>query len=295
MSMRVGIDLGGTNVRVALINKEGAILDLLQAATEASKGYKHTINKMSEMINQICDGKEIEGIGIGAPGPLDNKTGVILSPPNLPDWDHVPIVKILKERFGTTVILNNDASVAALAEANVGSGVGYDSVYYLTVSTGIGGGFVINKQLFNGAQGYAAEIGNMILDPNGYKHNNLNKGSFEGLASGTSIARRATEQYGIKGGAKEVFRLAAEGQTQAKHIIDDTVDYLAMGIANIAHIVNPAIFVMGGGVMESKEFILSPLREKVKEYLYPALAETIKIAPASLGGNAGVIGAAMLV
>jgi glucokinase len=295
MGLRIGIDLGGTNVRVALVNEKGSIVEFLQASTESEKGYQQVIEKMSLMIEKVSEGAEIDGIGIGAPGPLDIKKGVILSPPNLPGWDNIPLVEILSGKFGTPVFLNNDANVAALAEANVGSGVGYESVFYITVSTGIGGGFVINNKLFNGAHGYAGEVANMIIDPNGYQHSVLNKGSFEGLASGTSIGRRAEQDFGITGGAKQVFTLAAEGNEQARKIIDETVTYLAMGIANIAHTVNPELFVMGGGVMESIEFILLPLQEKVKKFLFPELASSIKIVPASLTGKAGVIGAAMLV
>jgi glucokinase len=295
MSLRIGIDLGGTNVRVGLVDEKGKILDVIQEPTEADKGHINTINKMKQMIERLIKGKKVKGIGIGAPGPLDFKKGVILSPPNLPGWDEIPLVKILEEHFKVNVYLNNDANVAGLAEAIAGSGVGYESVYYMTVSTGIGGALILNKQLFNGANGYAGEIGNMIVEPNGYKHNNLNPGSFEGLASGTSIERRAKVRFGIEGRAKQVFLLAEQGNQEAQSVIDETVQYLAMGIANITHVVNPELFVVGGGVMESKQFILTPLQEKVKEYVYPQLASSIKIVPTALGGQAGVIGAAMLV
>lgn len=295
MDLQIGIDLGGTNVRVGLVNNSGKIVDIVQESTEAEKGHSYTIEKMRRMIERLIEGKSVKGIGIGAPGPLDYKKGVILSPPNLPGWDSIQISNIFEEHFNVPVYLNNDANVAGLAEANVGSGVGFESVYYMTVSTGIGGALVINNKLFNGANGYAGEIGNMILEPNGYKHNNLNSGSFEGIASGTSIGRVALERFGIEGGAKQVFQLAEQGNQEAQSIIDETVQYLAMGIANIAHVVNPELFIVGGGVMESKHLILSPLKKKVKEYVYPQLADNIQIVSTALGGKAGVIGAAMLV
>ncbi|WP_411334723.1 ROK family protein [Metabacillus indicus] len=295
MSLRIGIDLGGTNVRVGLIDDNGKIVEIIQEPTEAEQGPLYIIEKMKRMIESVIQGKRIKGIGIGAPGPLDSKNGIILSPPNLPGWDQIPLAKILEEHFRVSVYLNNDANVAGLAEANAGSGANCESVYYVTVSTGIGGALIINKQLFNGANGYAGEIGNMIVEPNGYKHNNLNSGSFEGIASGTSIGRRAFEKFGIEGGAKQVFRLAEHRNAEAQLIIDETVHFLAMGIANIAHIVNPELFIVGGGVMESKQLILTPLKDKVKEYVFPQLASSIRIVPAALGGHAGVIGAAMLV
>ena len=295
MDLRIGIDLGGTNIRVGVINEIGKIIDSIQKPTEAKKGHIHTINKIIKITEKLINGKEIKGIGIGSPGPLDSNNGIILNPPNLPGWDEIPIVKILEKHFKVPVYLNNDANAAGLAEAIVGSGVGYESVYYITVSTGIGGAFIVNKQLFNGANGYAGEIGNMIVDPSGYKHSNLNPGSLEGLASGTSIARRANEKFRLEGGTKQVFLLANEGNQEAQSIIDETIEYLAMGIANIIHVVNPDIFVVGGGVMESKQIILTPLTEKVKEFVYPQLANSIKIVPTALQGQAGVIGAAMLV
>ncbi|RSK28334.1 ROK family protein [Bacillus sp. HMF5848] len=295
MSLSVGIDLGGTHVRAALVDQSGKIITMIQEETEAHKGYTYVIDKMIKLAEKLIVNQTIKGIGIGAPGPLDYKTGVILSPPNLPGWEKVPIVNLIANHFNVPVYLNNDANVAALAEARIGSGRDYESVYYITVSTGIGGGFVINKQIFNGAQGYAGEIGNMILNPNGYKHSNLNKGSFESYSSGTAIGRVAAERLHMSGGAKQVFSLADEGNELAQNIIEEAVSHLAMGIANIAHTVNPAVFVLGGGVMKSEKWILEPLRQKVKEFVFPELARSIQIKPAALGGHAGVVGAAMLV
>ncbi|RIW34254.1 ROK family protein [Bacillus salacetis] len=295
MSIKIGIDLGGTNVRAAIVETDGAVSKIIQESTEAELGYAHTVDKMFRMVEELSGGELISGIGIGSPGPLDPKRGIILSPPNLPGWDDVPLVQMFKERLRTDVKLNNDANVAALAEARAGSGKGSSSVFYITISTGIGGGLVIHDQIFNGAQGYAGEVGNMIIQPGGYRHANLNRGSWEGHASGTAIGRIGRERLGITGGAEEVFRLAENGNAEAQAIIEETVDYLAAGIANIAHTINPEVFVLGGGVMKSEKLVLHLLREKVKEYLYPELARTIDIRPALLGGNAGVIGASLLI
>jgi glucokinase len=293
MVLRVGIDLGGTNVRVGLVDEQGNIHEQLHDSTDPHD-YEQTITKMVAMVEKVIQGKHIGGIGVGAPAPLDYKQGIILSPHHLPGWDRVKIVQRLVEQFHTKVHLNNDANVAALAEAKMGSGRGYDSVFYITVSTGVGGGFVLNGKLVNGAQGYAGEIGDMVVNPAVYTRANHNIGSLESYTSGTAIARIAQQHFGVPMNAKEVFILAEEGDPKAQEIIDDVVMYLAIGIANIAHTLNPDIFVMGGGVMQSVQFILTQLIEKVKEYLYPELADFIKIVPATLGGNAGIIGAAML-
>jgi glucokinase len=294
LGLRVGIDLGGTNVRVGLVNDKGCILEQLQDSTD-QQNYNLTISKMIQMVEKATEGKVIDGIGIGSPAPLDYKQGIILRPLHLPGWDEVHIVQKLQDHFAIKVCLNNDANVAALAEARMGSGRGFDSVFYITVSTGVGGGFVLNGQLYNGAQGYAGEIGDMIVNPAVYRRANHNEGTLESYTSGTAIARIAAKRFGIPMSAREVFILAEEGDTSAKEIIDNVVMYLAIGIANIAHTLNPDIFILGGGVMQSEQFILLPLKEKVKEYIYPELTESLTIVPARLGGNAGIVGAAMLI
>ncbi|UOQ45657.1 ROK family protein [Halobacillus salinarum] len=294
LGLHIGIDLGGTNVRVGTINEKGEIKELLQNTTEAEKGYDYTKSKMVDMVRTIREGQEISGIGIGAPGPLDPKEGLILSPPNLPGWDDIPIVDDLSKVFQTNVRLSNDANAAALAEAKFGSGQGYESVFYVTVSTGVGGGLVVNGNVFEGAQGYAGEIGNMILNPYGYQQSNLNRGSLESHASGTAIGKIAEERYEISGGAEEVFRLARTGDENAAAVVNEAIDYLAMGLANITHVINPSVFVLGGGVMKSESLILPPLKEKLKSYVYPGLVPEITLKLASLGGSAGVIGAALL-
>jgi glucokinase len=291
---RIGVDLGGTNVRVALVDRQGLIVKELSDKTEVEREPDYVISKIARMINELkCEGN-VSDVGIGAPGPLDAKAGFILDPPNLPGWTNIPIVELIEKRVGLNVVLDNDANAAALAESIYGSGRGYSSVYYLTVSTGIGGGFVINGNLFQGAQGYAGEIGNMIIVPNGRKQSSLNAGALEALASGTAIARDGRERLGISGGAEEVFTLAEKGNVAAQKIIEKAINYLAIGIANLAHAVNPEIFVLGGGVMQSEKQVLEPLRKKVKEYLYPGLKDTIRIVPAGLGTKAGIVGASLL-
>ncbi|MFS0864602.1 ROK family protein [Fredinandcohnia sp. 179-A 10B2 NHS] len=289
----IGIDLGGTNLRVALVDKHGTILQELERSTEPEKGPEFVVSNMVEMIQSVKGDHPVDSIGIGSPGPLNPKTGVIIEPPNLTGWSNVHIVEMLQKAINIQVTLDNDANAAALAEATIGAGAGHESVFYITVSTGIGGGYIIENKVVQGAQGYAGEIGNMIVVPNGRKHSNLNPGALEALASGTAIAHIA-EEKGIKGGTAEVFRLAEEGNSKAREIIDDALTYLAIGIANLAHAVNPDIFVLGGGVMKSEKQVLEPLREKVANLLYPGLRDSIKIVPAGLGSKAGVVGAALL-
>ncbi|RXJ02299.1 ROK family protein [Anaerobacillus alkaliphilus] len=290
----IGVDLGGTNVRVALVDENGTILQELSRKTEASRGPDFVIGNLIEMINVVQEGTDVASIGIGSPGPLDPYAGVILSPPNLPGWDRVPLVGRLREHFSVPIVLDNDANAAALAEATLGAGQGHKSVYYITWSTGIGGGLVIDGKLFQGAQGYAGEIGNMIIQPGGFQHSNLNAGALEAMASGTAIGREGKVRLGVTGGAEEVFRMAADGHDGARKILDEAVDYLAMGIANLVHTVNPEVFVLGGGVMQSQELVFDSLCDRVRSYVYPSLREHILLKPAALGTKAGIVGAGLL-
>ncbi|MGD6870982.1 ROK family protein [Sutcliffiella horikoshii] len=294
MSLRIGVDLGGTNLRVALVQENGKIVRDMERKTEAEKGPQYIIDVMMEMIRDIKGREYVKGVGVGCPGPLDPKTGVIYNPPNLPGWNSIPLASVLEKSLSEQVRIDNDANVAALAEAKFGAGVGAESVYYITVSTGVGGGFVLNGKVFQGAAGYAGEIGNMIILPDGPTHNSLNAGALESLASGTAIGM-AGRKAGISEGAEEVFRLASLGDITAQDIINDAINYLSIGIANLVHSVNPSIFVLGGGVMKSESQVLDPLKDKVKSYVYPRLKDTIAIVPASLGSRAGVIGAAFLI
>lgn len=290
----LGIDLGGTNLRIAIVTSEGQLVEEKSVKTESDKGPHFIINQMIELCKEFLQAYEIEAIGIGSPGPLDARRGVILSPNNLPGWDNIPLVEMLESALQKRVVLDNDANAAALAEAIFGAGKWEESVFYMTVSTGVGGGFVYRRQLIQGANFCAGEIGNVIVDSTGPNDKVLNIGSLETLASGTAVKRRGAEVLGVTGHAGEVFALAMDGNEEAKLIVDKMVSSLAKGIANIVHTIDPHIIVLGGGVMQSSEFLMPLLLEKVDEFLYPQLRGKVQIECASLGTKAGVIGAALL-
>ncbi|KGP71684.1 ROK family protein [Pontibacillus yanchengensis] len=292
MQQVIGIDLGGTNLRVAVVNEEGNIMEEKSTPTDSSRGPEAIMEDMIRFIKDFQKIYPINGVGIGSPGPLDAKAGVILNPPNLPGWERVPLTKQISDAVDLPVFLENDANVAALAEATSGAGVGYESVYYITWSTGIGGGFVLDGKLQPGAAGYAGEIGNMIVQPGGTKYATLNPGALEAVASGTAIGLEGKRQLGIEGGAEAVFNLAQKGNTEAKRIIDDAIHNLAIGIANITFALDPSLFILGGGVMQAEDELLTSLHEKVTSILYEG--QTVDMKKATLGGKAGVIGAAQL-
>ncbi|MDQ0243684.1 glucokinase [Bacillus fengqiuensis] len=290
----IGIDLGGTNIRVAAIDQNGTILEEVQQLTNVEQGPDAIINSMIDMTTHLQSYPQAKAIGIGAPGPLDAKKGIILSPPTLPGWDDVPLKDIFEQRTKLPVVVDNDANAAALAEAHFGAGVGYESVFYITVSTGVGGGFVYNKQVIKGANSCAGEIGNMIITNTSPVHPVLNQGSLELLASGTALQQAGREKLNLTSHAGEVFELAANGNDTAQALIEQFINHLAIGIANIIHTVDPDIIVLGGGVMKSQDHFMTELREEVKSYVYPQLRESVRIEPALLGTKAGIIGAAML-
>ncbi|WP_083584241.1 ROK family protein [Bacillus weihaiensis] len=297
----IGIDLGGTNLRIGFFNEQGELLEEQSRPTESEKGPNHTISIMANEINKLKEKHSssnsiIQSVGIGAPGPLNPQKGIIIEPPNLPGWVNIPLVSLLEEKTNLPVKLENDANAAALAEATLGAGKGARSVYFLTISTGIGGGYVLNGELVSGAQGSCGEIGNMIVDPSpdAYQGPGLNKGALEGLASGTAIGRIGKERFGVETGAQGVVEQAASGNKEAQQILTEAVNYLAIGLANIIHTVNPEIIVLGGGVMKSKDYILQPLIEKTKQYVYPSLRDQLVIKPAHLDQKAGLIGAGLL-
>ncbi|QNG60212.1 ROK family protein [Bacillus sp. PAMC26568] len=292
--MNIGVDLGGTNIRVAAIDEQWIIKEELGSSTDVSKGPRAAIEKMITMIQSLQKKHPIQSVGIGAPGPLDAKRGIIIEPPNLPGWQNIQLTKMIESAIQLPVYLENDANAAALAEALTGAGKKAESVFYITVSTGIGGGYVYNGKLISGAQGNSGEIGNMIVDPTAIGAPGLNKGALEALASGTAIGKKGASIFGPGHGAKEVFLLAQEGNQKAVAIIDEALNYLAIGISNIVHTLNPEVIVLGGGVMNSKDMMFDPLKEKVLPLLYPSLRPHLKLKLASLDQKAGVVGAGMV-
>jgi len=281
--LRIGIDLGGTQTRVAVVDQD-TIIKQLSFPTRPAAGPEQTISHIKQAIQLFSDEFKLTTIGIAAPGPLDTKTGHLLSPPNLPGWDDVDLVTPLFSTFDIPVSLENDANAAALGEALFGAGQSYSSVYYVTVSTGIGGGYVYEKKLIRGAHGYAGEIGNTIIDSSGPAHPVLNAGSLEGLASGTALQSRAIEKQ-----TSSIERLLEDPQERTRFI-----NHLATGLANIIHTIDPDVIVIGGGVTGSADLYWEELLEAVSGLVYPSLRSSIDIRLATLKGHAGVIGAASL-
>jgi len=289
-SYRIGVDIGGTNLRAAVINQAGQIIKRVAMKTFAAKGPDFVIQNLQQMIRSLLQEYPVTHIGLACPGPLDARAGLILNPPNLPGWDRIDLKGRLAATFDIPVTLDNDANAAALGEALFGAGKGKRSVFYVTISTGIGGGFVYNGNIIQGAHFCAGEVGNMIIRPDGPAHPMLNQGSWETLASGTALTHQALQIDQDK----SLFQLEQEGNVQAKEALEQFVAHLATGIANLVHILDPDTIILGGGVMKSRHLFWEQLQKAVDERLYPQLRGKIDLQAAQLEDDAGIIGAAFL-
>lgn len=289
----VGVDFGGTNIRAGLFNHENKLIQETKFLTEANRGPELIIENIKKKIEEIKGYYPIAGIGIGMPGPLNPYEGIVLGPVNLPGWNAIPLAAILTQHFEVPCYIENDGNVAALAESLEGAGKGYPIVFYITVSTGVGGGLCINGEIVSGAFGNAGEIANIIVSDKPIKHSYLNPGSLEGMASGTSILKLAQKQ-GLKvNHTHEVFKLAKENNEMAREIIDSAKDSLARGMAAIAHVIEPHVFILGGGVSNAVPNFAAEIQERFENYIYPIMRGKIQVKPALLN-EPGMVGAMYL-
>lgn len=291
MKYAVGIDVGGTNTRVALINDEYKIVERVQFSTD-TQNPQVTLEKINNVIKGF--GQKIEGIGISCPGPLDLIHGIILETPNLPGWHYFHLTEELQNITGIKVQLQNDANMAGLAEAVIGAGAGKSHVQFLTISTGVGAGFCIDGKIYQGSKGFAQEVANCIVWKNGPSHGVLKSGSIESIASGTAITTRA-KNLGLEVvHAGEVYDLAQEGNELAIQIMEDAYEYLSNFISILYGVLDPDLFVLSGSVALKIPGFIEEIEKRVKGKVFDALKDNIKIVPAALGEDCGLIGAACL-
>ena len=295
MNYYIGIDLGGTNVRICKVDDEGRIAQDVISPSYGLEGPEKIEANILGLLKQF-DLSDVKSIGLAIPGPVDGERNVITQATNIPGCENYPFADNMQKVTGVPVFLDNDANAAGLAEALLGSGRGFNVVYYLTHSTGIGGGLIIDGKVIQGHKGYAGEVANVIVDPEGpyyapYKH--LNRGGVESLASGTAIGLIGKEKIGEEAdSAKKVFALAKQGNETALAIIDKMAKDFATCLADISAIVAPDCFVIGGGCSHSSELYFEKLREYFKTMAHPGMRE-VPIFKAQLA-EPGVLGAAMI-
>lgn len=316
MGKRIGIDVGGTNVKIALVDKSGKIIYSNSVPTYAKMGYEYTVNNIKQAIKDLMKetnttAKDIDGIGFDFPGQVDYKTGVVKLAPNIPGWVNVPIAQMIEEEFHIPTRIDNDVRCAALGEMKFGAGQGCENFVCITVGTGIGSGLVVNGQLVRGASNAAGEIGHIKLQmKDGLICGCGDTGCLEAYASGPSIVAMAQDY--IKGGKSTKFRemAAAEGgeitpymvakaaeagDPVAKRIFAIVGEYIGIGLTSVINLLNPEKVIIGGGVAEAGDLLLDPIRKTIKERAMVVAGSAVKIVPAQLGNSAGVIGASMLI
>jgi glucokinase len=303
----LAIDIGGTKLAAGIVDAEGRILVRGEVPTAAAEGPERVLARTIQLAKDVLSRsglrpEAIRRIGIGCAGPVDRQAGLILNPPNLPRWLRVPLVEYVEKALGPPAVLENDANAAALGEFRYGAGQGAQSLVYLTVSTGIGGGIILDGKIWHGLKDGAGEVGHMTLVPDGPICGCGNTGCLEALASGPSIARRARETLATGRQSRlrelpdftaaDVARLAREGDPVAVEVWDGTVRYLGLGVAAIVTILAPERVVLGGGVTETGDFLFVPLRREVRQRVKLVAVESVPILPAALGRDVGILGAA---
>jgi len=307
----IAVDFGGTNIRAAYFpSPKPPPTSHYKIPTLASEGPDSVITRLIQAIeSQIPKDVDNLSIGIGAPGPLDPHNGVVISSPNLAGWTDIPLRDQLSEHFGVPVFLGNDANVAALGEWRFGAGQGTDNMIYLTISTGIGGGVIADGRLLIGARGLAGELGHLTIKSNGPTCGCGIKGHIEAVAAGPAIARNATAQVesGRSSTLKETLSTQGEitsvdigeaaqaGDELALSVIDEAGTLIGHHLADLAHAFNPEVFILGGGVSLLGDLLFLPIRRSLREHIMdPAYLDGVRVLPAALGDDAGLVGAMVL-
>lgn len=291
MNHVISIDIGGTNTRVSLVDESLKIIRKTVFNTD-SRNPNTTIEKIREAIESF--GEQISGIGISCPGPLDLINGIVLTPPNLTGWHNFNLKKSLSEATGLEVFVENDANLAALAEAVIGAGKHQRIVQYMTISTGVGGGLVIDGTIHKGSHGFAQEIANVIVQNGGVSFNDLKPGALEYASSGTGIVDKARHAGMHVNHAGEVNDLAMAGDDVAKKIMDDSKEYLANAIAAAYAFVDPDVVILGGSVALKIDNFVEDVESCVKKKVYDVIAPLVSLKKAQLGDDSGIIGGALL-
>ncbi len=318
MKYSIGIDLGGTDIKAGLLATDGKLSCRTVVSTRVDEGANAIAARIAQTIQQVIDQvdkethqsedykKEIIGIGLGAPGLIIADSGIIHFSPNFPGWTDIPLLQYVSDELadlGIPLYIDNDVNVMVLGELHHGAGVGYENVVGLTIGTGVGGGVVINRKVYHGSWNTAGELGHTVVQPNGRKCGCGNRGCLEAYAGAKHIVER-TQQQIIEGRKtclnpegltpKQIAEAANDGDQLAKDIFAETGNYIGVALTSIAHILNPQIAIIGGGIAAAGENILfQHIREEFTRRAMDIPGE-MEIVPAKLGNDAGLIGAAML-
>ncbi|WP_373892816.1 ROK family glucokinase [Virgibacillus natechei] len=309
----IGVDIGGTTIKIGFINNDGEILNKWEIPTNKSNAGISIIDDIWQSIHRRLTELNLTkdlilGIGVGAPGFIDGDNGFVYEAVNI-GWKNFQLANQLKDKSGLPVFVENDANIAVLGENWKGAGNQARNVIAITLGTGVGGGIIANGAILNGENGMAGEIGHTTIDPKGRLCNCGRLGCLETIASATGIARQAMDKlqnnpastlaahYGETGtiSAKDVFDLAKTGDADCKHIIHETADTLGLFIANMGTTINPSKVLIGGGVSKAGDQLLREIKNAFQKYALPRVSEICEMKIAQLGNDAGIIGGAFFV
>lgn len=302
--MFIGVDLGGTNLRTALIARDGVILEKHKEPSRVSDGHGMVLQRLIESIRRQRDfcarnGHDLAAIGVGAPGVINIAQGIVVTSPNFPDWNDLPLKDELERELRVPVFIENDANAAALGEQWRGAGKGIGSMILLTLGTGVGGGIVLEGSIWHGADGMAGEIGHMTILPEGRTCGCGNTGCLEMYASARGIIQnfrdaltRDRKPSPLSLTSQTVFEAAQRGDAAAARAMQEMGRFLGIGIANLVNIFNPEMVVIGGGVREAWPLFIEVTRAEVRKRAFAVPARRVRIVPSELGDDAGMVGAA---
>lgn len=314
MKYFTGVDIGGTNTKIGILNEKGDILKSIVIKTESIKGVDYTLNKIWETVKELSKNinisiDEIEGIGMGIPGPVINQS-IVGFFANFPWEKNINLSEMMEKISGKKTKLDNDVNVIALGEAIYGAGKGFSKSLTVALGTGIGGGIIIDGKIISGATGAGGEIGHMKLEREGKLCGCGQKGCFEAYASATGIIREAISRLQVnknnglyraidgdlnKLEAKHIFDEAKTGDKFSLDLVDYISEYLAMGISNLLNILNPEIVILSGGVALAGDILLDKVKEKIPKYALDITFEKLKIKLGKLGNDSGIKGASALI
>ncbi|HEX5480569.1 MAG TPA: ROK family protein [Dehalococcoidia bacterium] len=305
-----GIDLGGTKILVVITDEQGKVLAEDRVLTHAAEGPDAVIARVADAVRGAASGAAVEidalaAGGVSAPGPIDAASGVITQPPNLPGWHDVPLARLLHEQLDAPFVLENDANCGCVGEHLFGAGKGLDDMLFVTVSTGIGGGIIIDNKLYVGASGAAGEVGHMVVSRTGPKCGAGHVGCLEAFASGTAIAARAEEaiaqgrlprtarlaEHNPPLTAETVYLAAQQGEAEASDIIQAAGHYLGLGLASMVNAFNPQAIVLGGGLTNMGDALLRPAMDTARERSFAQSFADVRIIEGELGERAAALGA----
>jgi glucokinase len=305
MSTFVAVDIGGTHIRAAAYESDN-IIPLTHKRTRSRAKEPGTFDRLVEVIESAWpEDRKVAAVSMASPGPLDPATGVVLATPNIPEWVNFPLTEKLSAHFGVPAYLDNDANLAALGEWKFGAGRGHHDLLYLTISTGIGGGVIINDSLLHGYHGLAAELGHVVVLAGGPTCSCGFRGHLEALAAGPAIVRYVREQLesGTKSelsdvealNAYEVAEAAKRGDTLAMSAYERAGEYLGIGVASFLHSFDPSIVIFGGGVSRSGPLLFEPFEASLRTHVFNSrYLENLVITTAALDDDAGLLGALAL-